>query len=91
MTMSKGEKCSRVMMLALGLSCFISGVYYASQSYTDTRAMLISQYTAAVQSFSSDYLPFFSSLDIAVRCGGFGPPERLLKQEQQVQPTLFPL
>jgi len=90
MTMSKGEKCSRIMMLALGLSCFISGVYYASQSYTDTRAMLISQYNAAVQSFSSDYLPFFSSLDITVRCD-VGPPERLVKQEQQVQPTLFPL
>jgi hypothetical protein len=84
MTMSKGEKCSRAIMLSLGMSCFISGVYYASQSYTDTRAMLISQYAAAVQSFSSDNLPFFSALDIVVLCDKPSLLEHLVKQEQQV-------
>jgi hypothetical protein len=84
MSLSKSERCSRALMLALGLSCVISGLYYVSQSYTDTRAMLIGQYSSAIQSFTSDYLPFFSALDIDIFCDGQNS-ERLLRRKEEVK------
>jgi hypothetical protein len=83
MSLSKSERCSRVIMLTLGISCVISGVYYISQSFTDTRAMLISDYSAAIRTFSSDHFAFFSNLDIDVICDGRSP-ERLVKRKEEV-------
>ena len=82
MSLSKSERCSRAVMLALGFSCVISGVYYVSQSQTDSRALLISQYSSAIEAFSK-YLPFFSALDIDISCDGLNY-ERLVKRQEQV-------
>jgi hypothetical protein len=71
-------------MLALGICCAISGLYYVTQSYTDTRAMLIGQYSSAIQTFTSDHLPFFSALDIDVVCIGHNS-ERLFRRKEEVK------
>lgn len=83
MSLSKSEKCSRAVMLALGISCVVSGLYYVTRSFTDSRASLINEYTAAVRSYSSEILPFFSSLDIDISCDD-GYNERLAKRQEQV-------
>ena len=83
MSLSKSERCSRVIMLTLGVSCVISGMYYITQSFTDTRAMLISEYSAAIWTFSSHHFAFFSNLDIDVICDG-RTPERLVKRKEEI-------
>ena len=83
MSLSKSEKCSRVVMLALGMSCFISGVYFVTQSFTDSRALLISQYSAAIRAFSIEHFPFFSALDIDIVCDG-QHHARLVKRQEQI-------
>jgi hypothetical protein len=83
MSLSKSEKCSRVVMLALGLSCVISGVYFVTQSLTDSRALLISQYSAAIRAFSIEHFPFFSALDVDIVCDG-QHHTRLLKRQEQI-------
>ena len=82
MSLSTGERWSRAVMLALGMSCVISGLYYVTQSYTDSRALLIAQYSSAIQAFS-EYLPFFSALDVDISCDGLNY-ERLVKRQDQV-------
>ena len=83
MSLSKGEQCSRAVMLALGISCAISGLYFVAQSYTDTRALLISQYSSAIETFTSVHFPFFSALDVDIICNGRNT-ERLLRRSEQV-------